>query len=215
MSAEDFYQVLGVSKNASEDEIKKAYRKGALRWHPDKNPDDAENAEVMFKKLAEAYEVLSDPQKRSNYDRGGYDDEDSSSSFRGGMDPFAVFARFFGGRDPFADFDDFFGGSRGQKRDAFHMGSDDFFGGSDGGLGGGVFSSTSRTTRTVNGKRVTVTEKTVRKADGTTETTHTESTGDDGNGASSMPDPFSDFGGSFFGGGASLGPAGNQGQLGF
>ena len=68
---EDFYNILGLSKGASANEIKKAYRKKAIEFHPDKNPGDKE-AEANFKKAAEAYEVLSDPQKKSQYDQFGH-----------------------------------------------------------------------------------------------------------------------------------------------
>ncbi|MCG8701805.1 MAG: DnaJ domain-containing protein, partial [Bacteroidales bacterium] len=71
MSKRDYYEVLGVSKSASQDEIKKAYRKMALQYHPDKNPDDKE-AEEKFKEAAEAYEILSDQNKRSRYDQFGH-----------------------------------------------------------------------------------------------------------------------------------------------
>jgi len=71
MASDDYYAVLGVSRDASEADIKKAYRKEALKWHPDKNPDNKESAEQMFKAVAEAYEVLSNPDKRALYDRGG------------------------------------------------------------------------------------------------------------------------------------------------
>ncbi|XP_034717407.1 dnaJ homolog subfamily B member 6b isoform X8 [Etheostoma cragini] len=69
----EYYQTLGVQKNATQEDIKKAYRKLALRWHPDKNPDNKEEAEKRFKELSEAYEVLSDENKRSTYDRYGKD----------------------------------------------------------------------------------------------------------------------------------------------
>lgn len=65
----DFYKILGIAKGASDDDIKKAYRKQALKWHPDKNK--AANAEEKFKEVAEAYEVLSDPKKREIYDQYG------------------------------------------------------------------------------------------------------------------------------------------------
>uniref|UniRef100_H0ZC18 DnaJ heat shock protein family (Hsp40) member B8 n=1 Tax=Taeniopygia guttata TaxID=59729 RepID=H0ZC18_TAEGU len=64
----DYYNVLGLQKNASQDDIKKSYHKLALKWHPDKNPRNKEEAEKKFKEIVEAYEVLSDPQKRSLYD---------------------------------------------------------------------------------------------------------------------------------------------------
>ena len=110
----DYYSVLGISKGASENEIKKAYRKMALKYHPDKNK--SKDAEEKFKEIAEAYEVLSDPKKRGVYDqfgeeglKGGSGGFSGSYSFSG--DPFEVFSRFFkssgghmGGGDPFAGF---------------------------------------------------------------------------------------------------------------
>ncbi|XP_062932939.1 dnaJ homolog subfamily B member 3-like [Cynocephalus volans] len=114
----DYYEVLGVPRQASSEAIKKAYRKLALKWHPDKNPENKEAAERRFKQVAEAYEVLSDAKKRQVYDRCGeagvngggagggpfQDPFDYIFTFR---DPAEVFREFFGGRDPFSF--DFFG----------------------------------------------------------------------------------------------------------
>lgn len=102
MSKRDYYEVLGLSKNASDSEIKKAYRKLALKHHPDKNPDD-EEAEKKFKEAAEAYEVLSDQQKRQQYDNFGHAGMGGAASgggFGGGMnmdDIFEQFGDIFGG----------------------------------------------------------------------------------------------------------------------
>ncbi len=68
----DYYEVLGVPRNASDDDLKKAYRKLALKWHPDKNPDNKASAEVRFKEISEAFQVLSDGNKREVYDRYGH-----------------------------------------------------------------------------------------------------------------------------------------------
>ena len=83
----DYYEILGVSKNASDDEIKKAYRKLAFKYHPDKNPGDKE-AEVKFKEATEANEVLSDKQKRARYDQFGHAGVGGSSNYSGG-NPFS------------------------------------------------------------------------------------------------------------------------------
>jgi len=106
----DYYEVLGVSKNADEAEIKKAYRKLALKYHPDKNPGDA-SAEDKFKEAAEAYEVLSNQEKRAQYDRFGHAGMGGQGGFGGGMnmdDIFSQFGDIFGGA-----FGGSFGGSRG------------------------------------------------------------------------------------------------------
>lgn len=79
----DYYEVLGLKKGASEDEIKKAFRKMAMKYHPDRNPGDKE-AEEKFKEVNEAYSVLSDPDKKSKYDRFGHAGVDPSSGFGGG-----------------------------------------------------------------------------------------------------------------------------------
>lgn len=97
---EDYYEILDISKSASAAEIKKAYRKKAIQYHPDKNPGDHE-AEGMFKKAAEAYEVLSDPNKRSRYDQFGHRAFDGGGGFGGGGmnmdDIFSQFGDIFGG----------------------------------------------------------------------------------------------------------------------
>ena len=101
MAKRDYYEILGVSKGASESEIKKAYRKLAIKYHPDKNPDDKE-AEEKFKEAAEAYEVLGNAEKRQKYDRFGHAGVDGQSGFggAGGMnveDIFEHFGDIFGG----------------------------------------------------------------------------------------------------------------------
>jgi len=114
----DYYEVLGVSKNADDAEIKKAYRKLALKYHPDRNPDDAQ-AEANFKEAAEAYEVLSNKEKRAKYDRFGHAGMGGAASggFGGGMsmdDIFSQFGDIFGGGG--SPFDSFFGGGGGRRR---------------------------------------------------------------------------------------------------
>ena len=111
MAKRDCYQVLGVERNAEADEIKKAYRKLALKYHPDKNPGD-KAAEEQFKELGEAYEILSDPQKRALYDQHGHAAFDRrTGGFGGGPfhDPFEIFREVFGGG---GIFEDLFGGGR-------------------------------------------------------------------------------------------------------
>ncbi|WP_435654644.1 DnaJ domain-containing protein, partial [Cellulophaga baltica] len=100
---EDYYDILGIAKGASAAEIKKAYRKKAVQYHPDKNPGDAK-AEEMFKKAAEAYEVLSDDNKKARYDQYGHAAFDGSGGFGGGGgggmnmdDIFNQFGDIFGG----------------------------------------------------------------------------------------------------------------------
>src|SRR5580765_5463031 len=112
MAKRDYYEVLGLEKGAGADEIKKAYRKLAVKYHPDKNPGD-KTAEEQFKELGEAYEVLCDPQKRAAYDQYGHAafDRRAAAGARGGFhDPFEVFREVFGGGGGI--FDDLFVGSR-------------------------------------------------------------------------------------------------------
>lgn len=144
----DYYDILGIKKGASEDDIKKAYRKQALRYHPDKNKSPG--AEDKFKEIAEAYDVLSDPKKKDIYDRfgeeglkggggppgggGGSGPGNFSYTFQG--DPHAIFEEFFGGRNPFSQF---FGGHNGGLDE--EMDTDDPFArfgmGGSGGMGAG------------------------------------------------------------------------------
>ena len=118
MSKRDYYEVLGVSKGATAEEIKKAYRKKAIKYHPDKNPDDKE-AEEKFKEAAEAYEVLSTPEKKQRYDQFGHAGVDGQAGFGGGGmnmdDIFSHFGDIFGdmGGSPF---ESFFGGGRARTR---------------------------------------------------------------------------------------------------
>ena len=115
MAKRDYYDVLGVKKSDDANTIKKAYRKVAMKYHPDKNPDD-KAAEEKFKEAAEAYEVLSDQQKRARYDRFGHAGMGQGGGGfggRGGMtmeDIFAQFGGVFGDDSPFGDF--FGGGAR-------------------------------------------------------------------------------------------------------
>ncbi len=117
MSKRDYYDVLGVDRNAGADEIKKAYRKIAIQNHPDKNPGDTA-AEERFKEAAEAYEVLSNNEKRQRYDRFGHSGMGGAGGFSGGgmnmEDIFSQFGDIFGGSG--SPFESFFGGGRGGGR---------------------------------------------------------------------------------------------------
>jgi len=111
MAKRDYYDILGVSKSATKDEIKKAYRKVAIKFHPDKNPGNPE-AEEKFKEAAEAYEVLGDDQKRARYDRYGHEGVRGTGGFKSSADMsmddiFSQFGDIFGGHNPF---ESFFGG---------------------------------------------------------------------------------------------------------
>ena len=117
MTKRDYYEILRINRNATKDEIKKAYRKLAMQYHPDRNPDDKE-AEEKFKEAAEAYEILSHDDKRNNYDRFGHEGVRGSTfgseGFSSVNDIFSHFSDIFGGS---SIFDEFFGGSqRGRTR---------------------------------------------------------------------------------------------------
>jgi molecular chaperone DnaJ len=120
MAKRDFYEILGVGRDATAEEIKKAYRKIAIKYHPDKNPGDP-TAEEKFKEAAEAYEVLSSADKRQQYDRFGHEGMRGGGGFGGGMsmdDIFSQFGDIFGGHNPF---ESFFGGAT--RRSAGRKGS--------------------------------------------------------------------------------------------
>jgi len=109
--ADDYYSILGISKKATDQDIKKGYRKQAVLWHPDKNPDNRSEAEEKFKKVSEAYQVLSDPEKRKLYDQHGISSNNSLPKttgtqgfvhiFSGGLDPEELFRKFFSQDDFF------------------------------------------------------------------------------------------------------------------
>lgn len=144
----DYYSVLKVPKTATEDDLKKAYRKLAMKWHPDKNPNNKKEAEAKFKQISEAYEVLSDPQKRQIYDqegeeglKGGMPPPGASHGFSngGGSHTFRfnprnaedIFAEFFGSASPFGGMGGMGGmGGRGGRAGPF---GDGMFGGFGGG----------------------------------------------------------------------------------
>lgn len=136
MSAKDYYKVLGVEKTAPEGEIKKAYKKLAFKYHPDKNPGDPK-AEEHFKKISEAYAVLSDKNKRAQYDQfgsSGFHQRYSQEDIFRGADLNDIFREmgFSSGSDIFGQF---FGGGRGRRQTTIRM--DDMFGGG-GGFGAGA-----------------------------------------------------------------------------
>ncbi len=119
MSKTDYYETLGVSRDASADEMKKAYRKLAVKYHPDKNPDDA-TAEAKFKEISEAYDVLKDDEKRAAYDRYGHDAFQGGGMGRAGggggfHDPFEMFREAFGSGGGGGIFEEFFGGGGGRS----------------------------------------------------------------------------------------------------
>ena len=133
--AKDYYEVLGLNKNASDDEIKKAYRRLAKKWHPDANPDNRKEAEEKFKEVGEAYSVLSDPQKRRNYDQfGSAEGSPFGAGYGGAGSGFGGFGNGFGG----------FGNSYTYTSGGFDDIVDDFVSSFFGGGFGGRNSSTKR-----------------------------------------------------------------------
>ena len=115
----DYYEVLGVDKNATQEELKKAYRKLAKKYHPDANPNNKKEAEIKFKEVNEAYENLSDPQKRRMYDQFGHN---GPQGFGGGQGPFGQGGYYSYTTSDFGDFGDlgdifssFFGGGFGGR----------------------------------------------------------------------------------------------------
>jgi len=197
-TSDDFYKVLGVTRDCGDDDLKRAYRKLAMKYHPDRNPADKEMAEEMFKRIGEAYETLSDREKRAAYDRYGKDggsgglgsqqwQRDPGFTFHRAND---LFAHFFGGRDPFAsmfdnDRNDPFGGGGFGGHAGFGA-----FGGFGGGMVGGTSISTvtrtgpdgrrvttKTTQRTVNGQVEKTVEEIITNPDGTTSATSTSIAG--------------------------------------
>jgi molecular chaperone DnaJ len=121
MSEEDYYTILGITRQADQNDVKKAYRKLAMEYHPDRNPGD-KDAEDKFKRIGEAYTVLSDPQKRAQYDRFGKAGSRSAGSyggFGGFSDPFDIFREVFGG-----GFGDIFGMGDSGRRSGKQRGAD-------------------------------------------------------------------------------------------
>jgi molecular chaperone DnaJ len=122
----DYYEILSVERTASGEEIKRAYRKLAVKFHPDKNPNDP-HAEEKFKELGEAYDVLMDEQKRAAYDRYGHAAFAQGGRGPGGgfHDPFDIFREVFSGAGGAGGiFESFFGGGSGMEADGSQRGSD-------------------------------------------------------------------------------------------
>lgn len=173
----DYYKILGVDKKVNDDDLKKAYRKLALKWHPDKNSQTEEKkaeAEKKFKDINEAYSVLSDPEKRKQYDLGVDPNDPMGGAGAGGfhqgggggyesnIDPNIIFQTFFGGKDPFSSFgfgggDDMGGmggfGGMGQGKSKGGFGGFGGFGGMQGGMPGGVFFQQSGGMPNMGGKK--------------------------------------------------------------
>lgn len=128
MPSKDYYELLGVARTASADDVKKAYRKLAVKYHPDKNPGD-KAAEDKFKEISQAYEVLSDPEKRARYDQFGHEaftggGAGGARSGGGFHDPFDIFSQVFGGGGGGSVFEEFFGSGRRRNPDGAAAGAD-------------------------------------------------------------------------------------------
>ncbi|KAJ7948363.1 DnaJ subfamily B member like [Quillaja saponaria] len=155
----DYYKLLQVDKNAKDEDLKKAYRKLAMKWHPDKNPNNKKEAEAKFKQISEAYEVLSDPQKRAVYDQYGeeglkgqvpppdaggpggasYFSTGGPTTFRfNPRDADDIFSEFFGFSSPFGSMGGMGGGGDMRSRFSSGMFGDDVFGSFGGGRGGSM-----------------------------------------------------------------------------
>ncbi|XP_077215064.1 uncharacterized protein LOC143849771 [Tasmannia lanceolata] len=143
----DYYKTLQVDRNAKEEDLKKAYRKLAMKWHPDKNPTNKKEAEAKFKEISEAYDVLSDPQKRAIYDQYGEEALKGQVPPQGASpsgptmfkfnprSPDDIFSEFFGMASPFGGMGDMGGGSRGGARFTRSIFGDDIFASFGGGRG--------------------------------------------------------------------------------
>ena len=164
----NYYEVLGVKENATNEEIRKAYKKLAIKWHPDKNPDNKEFAEEKFKSISEAYNVLSDPKKREeweNYRNGGFNGDFNMNDFEMN-DPFEMFNSFFG-KNPFDDF--------------FNNNNDFNFGFGEFNNGDGISKSVKKTTVIKDGKTVTRTETTTIDKNGNKKVEVSENIGNEPN----------------------------------
>lgn len=157
----DYYKILGINKKADQNEIKKAYRKLAIKYHPDKNPA----GEERFKEIAEAYEVLSNETKRQQYDIGGMSGFDGMQGVR--INPHDIFRQFFGGQDPFAEMFGMMGGPMGMHPGIGRGQRVHIFNNMGGPCGMAMGHSTSTETTIRNGQRHTKT--TTRYPDGRVE----------------------------------------------
>ncbi|MES1922378.1 DnaJ subfamily B member 2 [Bonamia ostreae] len=152
--SKDFYKILGVERNATNKEIKKAYRYLALKWHPDKNPKNRRMAELNFRKISEAFQVLGDHKKKRQYDRGGLENINFGNHFHSADD---IFRKFFGTDNPFSSMFEDLGFGSGFEMGGF--GSE--FSSEDDLKSGKSFYSSSTTRKIINGEETV--EKTINK----------------------------------------------------